>query len=1155
MSYIFRQHNEGDNTLADWENTSKYGSDVISQIQDPNGESAKREITSIPSPFARIDLVKTAFKKVVDAGIDGNSIHHKMVSDCFDLGQIFFEFDKHKNKFEILVWDKTDDLQKLLDSPHFEHRQLGDTYATFLKQDGNVYNFDKMQQMYFLNFKEGPSELNIIGATSPATFFFTSANKLHYVSEAIRFGNKKPFDDNYQPLYRRDIEYQKYWYVLRKFISNFARLFPEVDAYLAGNLRLLNQQDRNTVNAVRADDIKNYADVTIGGAGHTAYIIDDIAVKQQLIKLGNITQTSGFVIRSSKAIDGVLPLVLPVDTYTHKTVYTKDFWDKDTKVPYCNPTPVEKRTLPNDGSQYPYLTIGDFFTDTVIRMPYRLNRDSFYDGACNSEEDSYLLPLKNTFFRYFTVDDLLTKEMPDRKKLFELQKTVSGVTAVLRIPVANGYIEYRRIYFETNKPDVEHNDGALVDRDFAIALFPNIKFRTDREAYYRIGFISGYNSREDYELSFHTDVGESQKSTVITRNTGNSKYKKCDNHVLENVNFDYIKLRYGEHEGIAVPRFKKQEGTEQFTFAIDFGTSNTHVEYKAGSQAAKPLDITAPERQIHLLATDYEREDRFIFDFDFLPEKVGQDVEFKFPMRTALSESKNFNWGSDGIAIGHANLAFPYEKRNVFEYNSIRTGLKWSNEEYNVKKVQCYIESLFLILRNKVISGNGDLSKTKIIWFYPISMTENRYGKFADAWKKAYAKYFIDFDKNDPEFNGDEGRYNEKVNEALKSNLIPATESVAPYLYYKSKEGNISNVTSIDIGGGTSDIAIVVRGQVKNITSFRFAANSIFGDGYATNGVNEIVRAFKGKISETLKSAKLDSLYNICEDLHANSNSSDVASFLFSLATNKEVLEKGIPNSVDFLQMLQRDEKHKLIFLIFYVAIIYHLAHIMKAKEFAMPRHITFSGNGSKVIQVLTTDNRLLENFTKLIFEKIYGTPYPGDGLTILLNPTNPKEATCKGGIAQPVAQYYDMVEKVKCVMKSDRQTFVKKEDTYAKVLNNRTEYLGETTKEVKEFIDFLFNLNSEFSFKNKFGVSGESITIAKEECFRDLEIFTENGLKQKLAEVSKEDTVEESLFFYPLHGMLNALARAIAEKYDTVKEDIFATQGFKEDDLFASGE
>ena len=37
--------------------------------------------TSIPSPFARIDLVKSAFRWVTEQGIEGSSAHHKLVSD------------------------------------------------------------------------------------------------------------------------------------------------------------------------------------------------------------------------------------------------------------------------------------------------------------------------------------------------------------------------------------------------------------------------------------------------------------------------------------------------------------------------------------------------------------------------------------------------------------------------------------------------------------------------------------------------------------------------------------------------------------------------------------------------------------------------------------------------------------------------------------------------------------------------------------------------------------------------------------------------------------------------------------------------------------------------------------------------------------------
>ena len=66
MSKIFRLYREGTSTYEDWNNSPAfpYNSANRDTIEDPDGASARHEITSIPSPFARIDLVKNAFKEV-----------------------------------------------------------------------------------------------------------------------------------------------------------------------------------------------------------------------------------------------------------------------------------------------------------------------------------------------------------------------------------------------------------------------------------------------------------------------------------------------------------------------------------------------------------------------------------------------------------------------------------------------------------------------------------------------------------------------------------------------------------------------------------------------------------------------------------------------------------------------------------------------------------------------------------------------------------------------------------------------------------------------------------------------------------------------------------------------------------------------------------
>ena len=55
------------------------------------------------------------------------------------------------------------------------------------------------------------------------------------------------------------------------------------------------------------------------------------------------------------------------------------------------------------------------------------------------------------------------------------------------------------------------------------------------------------------------------------------------------------------------------------------------------------------------------------------------------------------------------------------------------------------------------------------------------------------------------------------------------------------------------------------------------------------------------------------------------------------------------------LMLCSRDSDQKLIFVLFYSAIIYHTAQIMKAKKMELPQHIAFSGNGSRIINIIET--------------------------------------------------------------------------------------------------------------------------------------------------------------------------------------------------------
>ena len=78
------------NNINGWDESFVISQKAVETITDPQGNCAQSEITSIPSPFARLDLVKQGFKFVNDTqDFDGSTIYHRMVSDAFDVGEIF----------------------------------------------------------------------------------------------------------------------------------------------------------------------------------------------------------------------------------------------------------------------------------------------------------------------------------------------------------------------------------------------------------------------------------------------------------------------------------------------------------------------------------------------------------------------------------------------------------------------------------------------------------------------------------------------------------------------------------------------------------------------------------------------------------------------------------------------------------------------------------------------------------------------------------------------------------------------------------------------------------------------------------------------------------------------------------------------------------
>ena len=1117
MSKVFRLHTSGGkNDSTDWFECQPYDSKIINDIKDPDGADARKQITSIPSPFARVDLVKTAFAEVVNSGnLDGDTIYHRMVSETLDVAEIFFNFNmpKIKDNFKIVSWNRQLGMESLLS----QHKDVAETLEMFLKQDADAYNFGLWQNIYLLQYT-GPDskEMQIVGLTSPCTMFCSTANNHSAITKNIQFGQDCPFDMDFQPLYKRDENFIKYLYTFRANCDRFSSIFKELDDYmsftfdnkLSNEMRTIIRDLRGGANAFDAyKELKFDAAQTVEILG---YLFHTKGVQTVL--------NSDFELKSSITY-GDNPLVLPCEignTYAHWR-YTQDEWGCNHKAPYYDPIPINERTLPFDNNRHPYLTISDLLEDTILEIPdsklERLpngttiggfNRQWFFDGnrldgdnKVSADAVVTLLPVKPLFFEYFTTDELINGI--DGKQLISIYTNAAGYRVVLRIPTRKGFVEFERLYMNTR--DVTNNKGCRteLDNSFAFALLPPVKARSDEESYYRIALSTDFAHCKTTRMKLFNN-GKELSTEPIVRNDRAEHVHVSQIIALDHQRFDFIQISdstHGDACGILLPRFRGQQSAgSTYRFAIDFGTTNTHIEYRIGKEKPRPFSISSDNSPMQYLC-NYTNK-RYVLEADMLPSTIGNDSTFSYPTRTALAEPLNLNWQQPVKTMAHVNPAFTYEKRQTYAYTKVTTNLKWENADS--QRAKEYIRSLMLLIRSKVLVEGGSLENTRIAWFYPTAMTQFKQGKLEKEWIDAYRDYFGDNIKN----------------------LQPITESEAPYIAYKNANNVTDNVVTVDIGGGTTDIVVVSNGKLQAISSFRFAADAIFGSGF-TDGQgspNGIVNHFQKQIADVLENNGMNDLLDILNRLGEQGRSEDIASFLFSLHDNKTVQEKGISDKVDFNAILRDDQDFKLSILLFYVAIIYHISRIMCVKGLPAPRIISFSGNGSKVLQSIGSE-RTLNTLTRHIVELSFGSTGI-NGIEVNTTP-HPKEQTCRGGLQddQPM-EHDEAISKI--VILKNRDALYGKDETYATAIEEKEKKL--VVASVNEYLDFVKRLNQSFSFADQFGVSKNSIQHLDGVCRRDLDEYLSKGIYRKLNEMNEDtnEKVQETMFFYPLIGVISAL-------------------------------
>lgn len=1111
--------------------------------EDKEGKNPNKEIISIPTPFARIQLFDLALKKLAEElkekhKIENkNTIYCRLVSDLLDFAEIIHSYPNFKNFIEI----EKIDLTKLFERLNDRKKEIMHALNLYLGQDKDSFYFNIWENNVFIfYYKDKNGFKKLLGTTAPKILYLPAPR-----SFLPEIEGKEYFKRERDLLFEERSDQFKMYFLtiinkLKK--SSLDKAFDNLIKYIEITKEIYQIPDPLKQTEYKKLKLKSEEEVRISTFFNYTY--EDITPSQIenwsdfIIDIKYLSNEYKEILKDKFKIS-VPPLALPKTKdnetlkkkYIHSTI-TEKIIDK---VPYKLTTDLNDRDLPNENIKYPYLVFNDFLEEYILYLTKEnINKDSF--ETFTTEDSSFLLPLKLDYFYFFSLKDL-----KENLKIENFQT----IRLDLSIPIKKGKVAFFRTYYKNKDSFFEaeiseqKNEGGSIPIDIEVFISPPIRYKGKN--IYNILIKDSYkNPINIKEINFYKEDPEKK---IIRIDKEDSKYVKVEKSLekekekdgifcfhLEDT-FDFIHLIYEfntkTYSAILIPKFKEASigGSKKYIFAIDFGTTNTYVSV-LNEDRIENFEIKENDLQIaSLKGTIKKLKENETLNYFFFPITFGKNEIFKFPTRTAIAypNKKDFSNITNTIGLKHTNIAFFYEKFPVKEELKVKSKLKWIilKDTLNEKLLENYFEQLFFMLRNKVILNNGDLQSTEILWFYPYSMPSHKKETISSILENLFNKYF--------------------EIESTKDKLKNLTESIAPFYYFNKNLGVTAQnkpAAVIDIGGGTSDILIFLNNEPILASSFRFAAEAIFGGGYNFNAKNNgFILYFKDEIEKKFKNYQFDDLIKIQNNLIEQNLAMDTIEFWFSLENYKKFYDK---THFSFLEQLKITDEFKIIFLIFYSALFYYidiLSEIYKTElKDQKIQTYCFSGLGSKTLSVLSpsqSSNSLqifLQKFLNLPKVEIKGIEYNSEL-------SNPKEFTCKGGLE---------------IIKNNKYNELSsKENDFYKVILGSRDYQGElpsyvdlTKKgqknenfkkiiinEIQNFIDRLEKTNKEFSFTDKFGIDNfnkENLKIFKEK----LEEYFDEGIQarvQLLKEEDKEKEISETLFFYPIIGSLAYLAHKIA--------------------------
>lgn len=1114
--------------LSGWEQTTAYDTARIPHITDTvgSGIALSKMGTSIPTPFARVFLFKTAFEMVNGSpdGADDNSAYGKLVSECLDFLEFIYGYG---DAIEVKSWNVDSNISALKGSASKGHQVLGKSLENFALNLG-------VKDIYLIYYNGV-----LIGGTSPFTLVYTSPNwqRVKNITNACGLAGNQLFPDYSQPnvvatpLHKRDLGFRT---MLTRYYVAFRNVPGMRDTsffkYIYRNQNMYDKEMK-----------KYFADITGPSPYDVAMFRNDYACVKanmtqiDILGMGGASTLFLATTAPEPATDATIsddykiaatvdngnvncPLVLFEGGITGATYVAGKPLPNGIDIVRNPDEQLDSRILPGGQNiKYPYLTDTDFLQEKIIKVGYKVDTSNFMTfGIQTAGNGDYLLPLRKEIFEYFKPSDFVDDSVQGLSiKLVELNEET--VKVHLTIPVQfkdRPYIELVHTYYKDDIVELKNYPNV-----FSVGVFPS--YRILGNAVPNIYSVLVLDAKKQVTTRYY--ALKDGKVEVVADVVSKSRLTNGGRYDELKQAFDICEVEANGAKALLLPNFKEitpADGGGNTVVGIDFGTTNTYISFSTdGGGDPKSLEITRDDMQVLMLnkinldkgnfGDDYRNSMYMMspyitsLDREFVPLLLGEQSNVAYPFRTVTCEVNDSQNGFDKIAspqlFADINIGFNFLKELVdLPKEKYNTNIKWDIEEGNTdeplavkqNRVRAFCYQNAWMIKNKLMLLQAPRTSFTVFITFPYTMKRTVRNEIASYWLQAFDMIM--------------GNGNVEIERV--------TESIAPYYSMISNDGNFTdNALNIDIGGGTTDMLFAdVEHKTFYYTSSKFAGDDIWGDGKHLVDNNKkdngFVKDFETKLASHSLLVSEDRSRGYEQYKSLVKKSADLMSYIFRY--EDEFKYTGY--------IRQSKDKLMPVLCVHLGAIIYHVAQVLTERHITIPSTITFSGMGAKYIHIISDNESDVQDIVKELLSAFMES-LSGDKCKMPRNfevrfQPNAKEITAQGAMLlnhNSLQDIRDYGEEPLCVFGIDKE--ISDELEYKDV----PKYKNDVLKSYDKFLDaFVRDKKITHFFKEEFGI------VFTDELVKKLE----NGASQSFDLMSKNpaaDYVSETMFFWPLKNGL----------------------------------